>query len=107
MSIPTTWRHSSLFETTVQRHGGQLLPVFLECSTAEIARRVSNADRVAKKKMASEQSVRDFMARHRVSPVPRPACLVLDSEANTAEANAEQIIHHFDLTTQQIGAKSC
>jgi hypothetical protein len=88
-----------LFEATVQRHGGQLLPVFLECSTAEIARRVSNADRVARKKMASEQSAREFMARHRVSEVPRPTCLILDSGANTAEENAEQIIRHFNLTS--------
>src|SRR5215468_9256122 len=48
------------FEATVLRHGGQLLPVFLQCSTAEIVRRIGNADRVAKKKMASEESVRDF-----------------------------------------------
>lgn len=87
------------FESTVQGHGGQLLPVFLECSTAEICRRVSNADRAARKKMTSEQSARDFMARHRVSAVPRPTCLVLDSGVNTAEANAEKIIRHFRLTS--------
>jgi hypothetical protein len=86
-----------LFDTTVRRHGGELLPVFLECSTAEIFKRVSNADRVARKKMASEQSAREFMTEHRVSPVPRPTCLVLDSGANTAEANAERIISHFNL----------
>jgi shikimate kinase len=86
-------------EAIVQRHGGRLLPVFLECSTAEICRRVSNADRAARKKMTSEQSARDFMARHRVNPVPRPTCLVLDSGVNTAEANAEKIIHHFGLTS--------
>jgi shikimate kinase len=85
------------FEAIVQRHGGRLLPVFLQCSTEEIVRRIGNADRVARKKMASEQSAREFMARHRVCPVPRPACLTLDSETNDAEANAERIIRHFDL----------
>ena len=89
-----------LFEATWRRHGGQLLPVFLECSATEMARRVGNVDRVARKKMASEQSARDFMAQHRVSAVPRPTCLVLDSEANAADANAEQIIRHFNLPTQ-------
>jgi hypothetical protein len=49
--------------------------------------------------MTSEQSARDFMVRHRVSAVPRPTCLVLDSAANPAEANAERIICHFNLTT--------
>jgi len=50
--------------------------------------------------MASEQSARDFMERHRVTAVPRPTCLVLDSEANAADTNAQQIIRHFTLTTR-------
>ena len=88
------------FEATVLRHGGQLLPVFLQCSTAEIVRRIGNSDRVARKKMASEQGARDFMAQHKVCAVPRPTCLVLDSEANDANANAERIVSHFNLTAR-------
>jgi len=88
------------FEAIVQGHGGQLFPVFLQCSTSEIVRRIANPDRVARKKMVSEQNARDFLIRHRVFPVPRPTCLVLDSEANDAEANARSIIHHFDLATR-------
>jgi hypothetical protein len=87
------------FEGIVQRHGGELFPVFLQCSTEEIVRRIGNSDRVAKKKMASEQSVRDFVARHQICAVPR-ACLVLDSAANEAEANAQCIIRHFNLATK-------
>jgi hypothetical protein len=90
-------------EAIVRRHDGQLLPVFLHCSTAEIVRRIGNDDRVARKKMASEASVRDFMARHRVCAVPRPTCLVLDSATNTAEANAAQIVRHFNLSAQSTG----
>jgi hypothetical protein len=86
-----------LFEATVQRHSGQLLPVFLDCSLEKIVGRVGNADRVAKKKMTSEQSAREFLARHRVSAVPRSNCLVLDSGANAAETNTEEIIRHFNL----------
>jgi hypothetical protein len=88
------------FETIVQRHGGQVLPVFLQCSTEEIVRRIGNADRVARKKMASEESVRGFVAQHQICAVPRPACLKLDSAANDAEANAQSIIRHFNLATQ-------
>jgi hypothetical protein len=87
------------FEAIVRRHGGQMFPVFLKCSTTEIVRRVGNADRVARKKMASEQSVRDFVARHQICAVPRAGCLVLDSGANDAEANAQRIIRHFSLAT--------
>jgi hypothetical protein len=53
------------FEAIVHQHGG-LLPVFLQCSTAELVRRIGNPDRVARKKMASNQGIIDFMARHRV-----------------------------------------
>jgi hypothetical protein len=87
------------FEATVQRHGGELLPVFLQCSTEEIVRRIGNSDRVARRKMASEQSVRDFVARHQICAVPRAGCLVLNSEANDPEANAQSIIRHFNLAT--------
>lgn len=87
------------FEAIVARHGGELFPVLLQCSTEEIVRRIANTGRVARKKMASEQSVRDFVTRHQICAVPRAACLVLDSAANDAEANAQCIIHHFNLAT--------
>jgi hypothetical protein len=85
------------FESIIQRRGGQVLPVFLECSTEEIVRRIGNADRTAKKKMASEQSARSFMNEHKVCPVPRHNCLVLNSETRAAEANAQEITRHFTL----------
>jgi hypothetical protein len=85
------------FESIVQRRGGQILPVFLQCSTEEIVRRVGNADRMVKKKMASEQGARNFMAEHKVCPVPRRNCLVLNSETRSAEANAQEITRHFSL----------
>lgn len=87
------------FEEAVHCQGGELLPVFLDCPTAEIARRVGNPDRVARGKMASEHSARDFMARHRISAVPRSSCLALDSEANAADVNADRIIRNFNLAT--------
>ncbi|MFB9270200.1 hypothetical protein ACFFWD_44955 [Bradyrhizobium erythrophlei] len=85
------------FEAIVKRHGGELLPVFLTCSTEEIVRRVGTPDRAARRKMMSETGVRQFLEEHRVSAVPRPNCLVLDSEANSAETNAQAIIRRFDL----------
>ena len=89
------------FEAIVHQHGGQLLPVFLHCSTAELVRRIGNPDRVARKKMASNQGIIDLMARHRVGAVPRPSCLVLDSDMNDADANAERIVRHFCLATSR------
>jgi hypothetical protein len=46
------------FEAIVQGHGGHPFPVFLKCSTSAILRRIANPDRVAKKKMTSEQRAR-------------------------------------------------
>jgi hypothetical protein len=85
------------FEAIARRGGGQLLPVFLQCSIDEIARRVGNHDRVMKNKMSSEKSAREFMDKHSVGPVPRSNCLILDSEAESAEINAQEIIRHFGL----------
>ena len=85
------------FEAIVQRGGDQLLPVFLECSVDEIVRRVGNNDRVMKNKMTSEKNARDFIDKYRVGPSPRPNCLVLNSEARSAEVNAQEIIRHYGL----------
>jgi hypothetical protein len=86
------------FEAVVQRNDGQVLPVFLRCAVDEIARRIGNPDRAIKNKLTSEQSVRDLMERYSIVPVPRSDCLVLDSEARSADENAEAIIGHFGLT---------
>jgi hypothetical protein len=88
------------FEAIVHGRGGQMLPVFLQCSIPDIVRRIGSPDRIARKKMTSEQSARDFLTRHQVRPVPRPTCLALDSEANDAEANAQRVIRHFNLATR-------
>jgi hypothetical protein len=87
------------FEACVERRGGQLLPVFLRCSVEELARRVSNPDRVAKRKMTSVEGLRQAMAEHRVEPVPRTNCLHLNSEVTDADTNALKIIAHFGLVT--------
>ncbi|WP_156179790.1 hypothetical protein [Bradyrhizobium sp. LTSPM299] len=86
------------FEEIVERRGGQLLPVYLKCSTEEIVRRIGTPDRAARRKMISETGVQQFIDQHAVSPVPRRNCLVLDSEANSAEANALAIKRHFCLS---------
>jgi hypothetical protein len=85
------------FEAIVQRHGGELLPVLLYCSNEEAIRRVSNADRAERRKITSEEGLDTFLARFKISPVPRADCLVLDSEARPADATAQEIIRHFDL----------
>jgi hypothetical protein len=89
------------FEAIVQRHGGEVLPVFLKCSKKEIVRRLSNADRKERRKITSEKGLDEFLARYNIAPVPRPGCLVVDSETKSADVAAQEIIRHFDLVPIQ------
>jgi hypothetical protein len=89
------------FEAIVQRHGGELQPVFLHCSRQELVRRVSNADRVARKKITSEKGLNQFLDAYDISPVPRSNCLRLDTETTSADAAAQGIIRHFGLAPLQ------
>jgi hypothetical protein len=84
-------------EKIAQRHGGELHPVFLSCSKDELLRRVGNADRVERRKTASATGLNNFLAEFNISPVPRGHCLKLDSEAQSAEATAREIVRHFGL----------
>ena len=84
-------------EAIVQRHGGELLPVFLHCSREEALRRVGNPDRVERRKLTSgEHLIRD-LDRYDLTAVPRPDCLRLDTGVNPAEVTARKIVHHFRL----------
>lgn len=89
------------FEAIVQRHGGEVLPVFLHCSKEEVIRRLGNADRAERRKITSEKGLSEFLAQYNISPVPRTDCLVLDSGTRSADATARQIIRHFDLIPVQ------
>ena len=84
-------------EAIVQRHGGELLPVFLHCSREEALRRVGNPDRVERRKLTSgEHLIRD-LDRYDLTAVPRPDCLRLDTGVNAADETAQEIVRHFGL----------
>ena len=85
------------YEAIIQRFDGQVLPVFLDCSNDTLIGRVGNADRVERRKLASEDGIKTFLAEHTAVPIPRQNCLRLNSDRDTAEANAEKILAHFGL----------
>jgi hypothetical protein len=89
------------FEQIVQRHGGELLPVFLHCSREEAARRVGNPDRVERRKMTSRESLSSYLDTYKFTPIPRPNCLELNTEMRPAEATVREIIRHFGLSSEQ------
>ena len=85
------------FEAIMRQRGGEFLPVFLHCSREEAGRRVGNSDRVERRKMSSRESLNKYLDDYTFSPVPRPDCLMLDTEVRPAEATAQEIIGHFGL----------
>jgi hypothetical protein len=84
-------------EEIVQRHGGELLPVFLHCSREEALRRVGNPDRVARRKISSGEYLIRELDRYDLTAVPRPDCLRLDTGVNAADVTAQKIAGHFRL----------
>src|SRR6266850_2005681 len=84
-------------EEIVQRHGGELLPVFLHCSREEVLGRVGNPDRVERRKIISGEHLIGELDRYDLTAVPRPDCLKLDTGVNPAEVTAQNIVGHFRL----------
>jgi hypothetical protein len=84
-------------EEIVQRHGGELLPVFLHCSREEALRRVGNPDRVARRKISSGEHLIQELDRYDLTAVPRPDCLKLDTGMKPADVTAQEIVRHFGL----------
>lgn len=87
-------------EEIVQRHGGELLPVFLHCSREEALRRVGNPDRVARRKLSSREHLIRDLDRSDLTAVPRADCLRLDTSIEPAEVTARKIVRHFGLDGQ-------
>jgi len=84
-------------EEIVQRHGGELLPVFLHCAREEALRRVGNPDRVERRKIISGEHLTRELDRYDLTAVPRPDCLKLDTGMKPAEVTAQEIVEHFGL----------
>jgi hypothetical protein len=101
-SAPGDLPQLEAFETIVQRHCGQMLPVFLHCPEDEIIRRIGNADRVARRKIASMEGLARFRIDYNDAPVPRADCLKLDTATRPAEASAREIIEYFRLDVSRI-----
>jgi hypothetical protein len=94
-SAPGDLPQLEAFETIVQRHSGQMLPVFLHCPEDEIIRRIGNADRIARRKVSTMEGLARFRTDYNDAPVSRANCLQLDSAARPAETTARKIIEHF------------
>jgi len=86
------------FEGILARHGGTLLPVYLECDRDTLMERVSSPDRVKRGKVATLDGLEGCLARWNLVPVPRPGCLTVDTARLQPREAARRIIDHFGLT---------
>ena len=93
------------FEALMARHGGELLPVFLRCPEEEAIRRVGNADRRQRGKIATEEGWHRFRKNWNLQPVPRGTCVTLDTEI-PPDAVAREIVRRFALDQVDEGASS-
>jgi chloramphenicol 3-O-phosphotransferase len=85
------------FEAIVGGYGGEVLPVFLACSEAELGRRIGNADRAARGKITTMQGLARFRDGYNLIAVPRADCLRLETSAMPVDAAAAEIVRHFRL----------
>jgi chloramphenicol 3-O-phosphotransferase len=99
-SEPEDRRFFEQLEDAVVGSGGCLLPVFLHCSDEDAARRVGNADRVARRKTASVSGLASFLAQYAVCKVPRQNCLSIDTGLVTPDKAAAEIVGNFALGEQ-------
>jgi hypothetical protein len=86
------------FERVLAKHAGELLPVYVTCRRETLDERVSRPDRVQLEKLASRESLADFIGRWNLVALPRPNCLTIDSDLLSAGDAALEIVHHFGLS---------
>lgn len=76
---------------------GRLMPVYLRCDNATLSERISNPDRVERRKLTSQEGLAAFIAKWNIGPVPHAECFTVDTSLQTAVESANAICAHFGL----------
>lgn len=85
------------FEDIYKSFGGEILPVYLDCSEQQAMQRIGNIDRVKRKKISTQKGLQNFLSENNITWLPHNNCLKLSTENITAKETAEIIIQHFEL----------
>lgn len=75
-----------LVRDVAQARGAQYIPVWLECSTDELVRRVALPERLERAKMRDPQALRDTLAERGVLAPPPDAMRINTAEINPVDA---------------------
>jgi adenylylsulfate kinase-like enzyme len=84
-------------ERIVQQGGGTLSPIYLQCSMAELERRVTAPSRVAIGKVRSVMGLHAQLRRWNCVAVPRNNCITIVTDSREPSECAEQIIDALGL----------
>lgn len=82
----------------VERRGGEVMFVRLQCDVATHEQRVHSPERERYGKIVDARSLREAMTRWNLSsPIPMRESLEIDNSSLSAEAVARRIVDHFRL----------
>jgi hypothetical protein len=87
-------------ERVVESAAGVIRPVHLQCSIAELERRIANPDRVAMRKLRSAAGLRAELARWNWVAVPRADCITIATDGRTPGSCADEIMATLALASQ-------
>lgn len=76
---------------------GRLTPVYLFAGTNTLNQRVSNPDRLERRKLTSQEGLASALAKWNIAPVPQTDCLHIDTSRQSAAESATLIVEHFGL----------
>ena len=78
-------------EEEVTSRGGQVVPVFLDCSMEELRRRVTDPSRQEMQKLHSVEGLEEFMQKWNIVPLDRPNTIAVATEGRSAAECAHEI----------------
>ena len=84
-------------ERIVEDAGGQLMPVFLQCDTSELERRVADPSRAGMRKLRTVEGLREFLADWNITAVPRRSFITVATGHRTPRSCAEEIVERLGL----------
>jgi hypothetical protein len=84
-------------ERIVQQSGGAVSPFYLQCSIAELERRVSHPSRVEIAKVRSVAGLHALLRRWNCVAVPRDGCITIVTDSKTPSECADEIIAELEL----------
>ena len=94
---PADLAQFELIESIVQHVGGRVRAVYLQCSLAELERRVTHPSRAQMEKVRSVAGLHGLLRRWNCVAVPRKNCVTIVTDEKTPSACASEIVALLDM----------